>query len=199
MSLQHLPRRPAHPLRPMPLRKHAQLPQRTPKRIRHLRVVDVRAVHAVPRAVLGREQRLELRVALDEGRDEGERARGGTRWPVQRGGEEALRERGGAPGGGRRGGGARGERELERAEEDVGGGLWGRAADARRSCVRVGSRDRGRGGLDVGHERELGQEGVEAVDEVAEINVECFACGEAQVPRGIVSSARGDITVDGRQ
>ena len=60
----------------MPLSKHAQLPQRTPKRIRHLRVVDVRAVHAVPRAVLRREQRLELRVALDERggrrREEGE-------------------------------------------------------------------------------------------------------------------------------
>ena len=180
----------------MPLRKHAQLPQRTPKRIRHLRVVDVRAVHAVPRAVLRREQRLELRVALDERGDERERARGGTRWPVQRGGEEALRERGGAPGGGRRGGGARGERELERAEEDVGGGLWGWAADACWSRVWGRGRGRGRGGLDVGHERELGQEGVEAVDEVAEINVECFACGEAQVPRGIVSS---DITVDGRQ
>ena len=75
MSLQHLPRRPTHPLRPMPLRKHAQLPQRTPERIRHLRVVDVRAVHAVPRAVLGREQRLELRVALDERGDARERAR----------------------------------------------------------------------------------------------------------------------------
>lgn len=74
--------------------QHVQLPERRPERVAELRVVDVRAVHAVERAVLRRQQRLELRIFRDEAAHEVERAQRGRGRPVQRRAQQALCERG---------------------------------------------------------------------------------------------------------
>ena len=126
----------------MPRLEHAELVQARRERVAELRVLELGAVHAVDRAVLRRQQRLELRVAREQLLDERERREHARRGPVQRGGEQALRERRRAPG--RRGacGRVRVEREAERAEEEVGGGL---------GLVR--GRGRGRVGLERGRGR----------------------------------------------
>ena len=102
-----------------------QLPKARLKRLTQLRIIHIGAVYPAVRPVLGREQRLELRVLGDEAPRELDRAYGDGGGPVQRGSEQAFGEGGCAPGGAscrscRCRAALRGcEHDVEAAEEEV--------------------------------------------------------------------------------
>lgn len=132
------------------------LPERRSERVAQLGIIEIRTVDAVARTVVGRQQRLELRVAFDEPAHEVEGAerRGGG--PVEGCGEEAFGERGRAPGRRRPRdpGGPGREREVQGAEEQ-GGRVEG--LDHGDAECGVGGEGGERRVLDGGHQRQRGE------------------------------------------